>query len=259
MTMMTPRNRMSAQFKKVLASARVEWADGRREAAIKRATGVFLADGRDGFGPEDQPLFDAMLQQLRPPSGFSCWEDWFASEGSSETKDNTSSTTSVYRKVACTRLHIAAEAGDISRIDELIASGADVNAVFPDRELRWTPLCEAVFSDHLDVVRRLLENGARVGGGEITSAILSVKSVPVAELLCENGARCDDSDSLGRTVLARVVDALGSVELARFVAERSSPPTSAQVAVLESVAKDSSNQLRAVVQEFLRVTKNEHD
>ncbi len=53
-------------------------------------------------------------------------------------------------------IHEAAEEGDVDRVSQLLAEGADVNA--PDDE--GTPLQWALFADQLDVIRLLLQRGA---------------------------------------------------------------------------------------------------
>ncbi|MHC4206322.1 MAG: ankyrin repeat domain-containing protein, partial [Planctomycetota bacterium] len=61
----------------------------------------------------------------------------------------------------------AAYNGDVERVKQLIAKGADVNA---KRTNGKTPLLRAASRGHLDVVKVLLENGAKVdvGGGKYT-------------------------------------------------------------------------------------------
>jgi len=56
-------------------------------------------------------------------------------------------------------------AGDIATVEKLIAEGRDINGTAPDdngNETRTTPLMLATYRENEEVVRLLVENGARV-------------------------------------------------------------------------------------------------
>lgn len=207
------------------------------------------------FADDDRALFDAMLSRLLPPAGFPSWEAWFAHDAAQlrprDTRSDAEVVRDIERKRGRTALHDAAAAGDLARVEALLAGGADPNAVFRSGDLRWTPLCAAVQKDCIAVVRALLSAGASVAGSYVEPAILQSRSVAVAELLVAHGARFDEEDARGHTVFARVIDTCGDVELARFLAARTPPPSAAQRAVLERVMRQTSEPLRQVALAFL--------
>jgi hypothetical protein len=155
------------------------------------------------------------------------------------------------KKRGRTPLHDAAGRGALDEVEALLTAGADVNAVFAQRDLRWTPLCAAVLNDHLVVVKRLLDAGAKVEGDGLHPAIWSIGSVAVAEALFAAGARVDHLEERGYTVLARVVDVRRPLALAELVAARSPRPTAAQIEVLARVARQSTLELRELVARFV--------
>jgi len=57
-------------------------------------------------------------------------------------------------------LHAAIKAGDLAEVKRLIAQGVDVNASEGDGT--WTPLAEAAYRGHSEIVKVLLSNGAEV-------------------------------------------------------------------------------------------------
>ena len=238
-----------------LSEARALWKRKDVPAATERAARVFLVEGREVFGAADKPLFEAMLARLSPPQGFASWDAWFAHEQRTPTlrDDRTDSQVvdDIERKRGRLAIHTAADAGDLARVVKELDHGANVNAVFSNGTLRWTPLCGAVLGDHLALTEKLLAVGAKVSGAGITSAIFGVKSIPVAELLLAAGARLDESDAQGRTTFARVVDVCGPAPLARFLADHSPKPTPEQRQVLLGIAEQATPELRAIVTGFL--------
>jgi Ankyrin repeats (3 copies) len=193
-----------------LAKARAAWKATRRAAAIELAAGVFISEGREVFAKTDRALFDAMLEKLKPPVGYETWDAYFAAEPEGNHESDDAIVDRLQRERGKTKLHEAAERGRLASVEKLLADGADANAVHRNGELRWTPLCAAVFGDHRAVVERLLVAGARVDGKGVTAAIFGVQSVAVAKLLVDAGARLDVMDGLGRSVLARHVDVQSS-------------------------------------------------
>ncbi|MGB2862177.1 MAG: M56 family metallopeptidase, partial [Sedimentisphaerales bacterium] len=79
------------------------------------------------------------------------------------TEDNKPVATESERKPTKS-LHQAVVDGDIEQVKLLIAKGADVNASMAGQS--WTPLLDAANAGHAQVVKVLLENGAKVDVGD---------------------------------------------------------------------------------------------
>ena len=244
----------SKQSRGFLGEARTAFSDGNSDAATELATRVFLVEGRDAFGPSDKALFDAMLARLEPPAGFRSWDAFFKSGATTpeDTRTDDEVVDELEHKKGKSPVHDAAGAGDLAQVEALLKGGADVNAIYKRRDLRTTPLFDAVFENQLAVAKCLLEAGAKVDGKDIEPVIMGVKSVPMAELLIEKGAKLDVVDSSGRTVLARIVDTMGRVPLAELVAKKSPVmKDEKQRKVLERAMSQSSPELRAIAETFL--------
>jgi uncharacterized protein len=110
----------------------------------------------------------------------------------------------------------AVNAGDVARVQQLIAQGNDVNAVYP----AGTPLDLAAATGQTWIAGMLLDAGA-----DLDAASDSGRSHPlhlaalwnrtgVAQLLIDRGADLDVRDGCGRTPLA-VAAAYGNVEVAK--------------------------------------------
>ncbi len=234
----------SKQSRGLLGDARTAWTDGHSDAATELATRVFLAEGRDAFGPSDKALFAAMLARLEPPAGYRNWDAYFASGTAGEAPEP--------QEQGKSPLHDAASAGDLAQLEALLGAGVDANLTYKRRDLRITPLFEAVVENQLAAAKRLLAAGARVDGKDQEPVVMGVKSVPMAELLIEHGAKLDVVDSSGRTVFARIVDTLGRVPLAELVAKKSPMmKDEKQRKVLERAMSQSSPELREVAEKFL--------
>ena len=83
----------------------------------------------------------------------------------------------------------AASDNDLPALQRSLDQGADVNGIGQDDN---TPLIRAVFKNHLEAARWLLDHGAQVDqprlpGWDFTPLCL-VNSVPMAELLKQHGA-----------------------------------------------------------------------
>jgi ankyrin repeat protein len=106
-------------------------------------------------------------------------------------------------------LHLAARDGDVNRLDELLAAGADVNMQVRSGERRspeWgsTPLHYAVRDGHADVVKRLIEKGANVNAANdrgVTPLHRAIYDAGMAKLLLAAGAKTDAADERGETAL----------------------------------------------------------
>ena len=109
------------------------------------------------------------------------------------------------------RLHFAARDGDLARVEQLIDSGCDVNAV--DYGMNYTPLHYAVTQGHLPVVAYLLAKGADVNAhddetiGETPfGAAAASCSLDMAKLLVDAGANPIIPGWMGLTALDRAKD-----------------------------------------------------
>jgi ankyrin repeat protein len=94
--------------------------------------------------------------------------------------------------IRCDELHLAAEAGDVERVRELIAQGHDVNAF---DEIGHTPLHYAASGEYLGVAALLLQSGADVNahdesliGNTPLGEIAGNCSLKMAKLLVNAGA-----------------------------------------------------------------------
>ena len=76
-----------------------------------------------------------------------------------------------------TPLHRAAQFGNTAEVQNLIAQGANVNAV---DNFGHTPLHSAILGNHLPVVQTLVSSGANVNGGTVKPLLFaqSVSSSP---------------------------------------------------------------------------------
>lgn len=246
----------SKQSRGLLGEARAAWSDGNSEAATELATRVFLVEGREAFGPSDKALFSAMLARLEPPAGYRNWDAYFASSAADQAPEDTRTDDKVVddleHQKGKTKLHEAAEQGDLAAVEVLLAQGAAVDAVYTRRDLLTTPLFHAITAGHLAVAKRLVEAGAKVAGAGISPVIMAVNSIPMAELVLAQGAKLDAVDSSGRTLLTRIVDTLGKVPLAEFIATKSPVMKDAQQRkVLERAMSQSSPELRELAEQFL--------
>ncbi|MFH1038870.1 MAG: ankyrin repeat domain-containing protein [PVC group bacterium] len=100
-------------------------------------------------------------------------------------------------------LQKSASKGDLTKVNELIADGGDVNV--RDDE-GWTPIYHALQNNHAAVVEALLENGAdlnvRDPNGQTPLSLAVVYSgIETVELMIAAGAAVNVADSLGRTPL----------------------------------------------------------
>ena len=101
-------------------------------------------------------------------------------------------------------LHDAAEAGDLERVQVLVEQGVDKDCT--DNINNWTPLCIASQSNHLRVVRYLVEQGAdmeKASGLGVTPLVIASTYgyTEVVQYLLEQGANRDKADSVGWTSL----------------------------------------------------------
>ena len=106
-------------------------------------------------------------------------------------------------------LHEAVQSGNLDRVKEQVAQGADVN----QRDvLGATPLHDASWSGHLEIAQYLIEHGADVNarhaeGGSTPLAYAVIKNdYPMAEMLLGHGADVHTTDKSGGTPLHLAAD-----------------------------------------------------
>ena len=95
-------------------------------------------------------------------------------------------------------LNLAAREGDVSKIDALIASGADVNAHYAHSGVCDTPLFQAAFSGQNEAIRDLLKHGAGLGPESVAYKVANALACAEAghqattvKLLLASGAKTD--------------------------------------------------------------------
>lgn len=146
----------------------------------------------------------------------------------------------------------AVNRADLSRLAALLDAGADPNTVDPT--VGNSPLYNACFSDHMDVVQLLLARGADpnkrlvyrspVDGRveEDVVALMFVRSERVAAALLAAGADANAQDKQGRTPLMRAVVA-GPVEHVRLLIS-----SGARVSTRDRKGRTAADAVRARLQ-----------
>jgi ankyrin repeat protein len=113
----------------------------------------------------------------------------------------------------------AVTAGDRAAVEEVLASGVDVDSRAPDQA---TPLINAALGDQLTIAELLLSKGADVmarnsGGFTPLHAAAFSGSLPIAKLLLEKGAVLEDSANKSGVTPLIVAGEENHVELAGFL------------------------------------------
>lgn len=112
----------------------------------------------------------------------------------------------------------AANGGDVEKIKQILAQGADVN--FKDSD-GWTPLIIASNAGHFDLVRLLLDTGARIDlknnfGATAVIRAASQNRLEVLKYLVNKGGNVNDKDRNDRTALIEASVA-GHIETMKFL------------------------------------------
>jgi hypothetical protein len=116
---------------------------------------------------------------------------------------------------------VAARTGNLNRIEQLAAAGADLNVHAGVH--RWTPLLHAIHKNQPGSVRLLLDHGARVnepGGGGLTPLIMAAGYgyAGIAAMLLEAGADPELQTRDGTTALVAAVGGVPDID--RFTVGR---------------------------------------
>jgi ankyrin repeat protein len=106
-------------------------------------------------------------------------------------------------------LHAAACANDSTRVEKLLAEGADINAIDSNN---WTPLHVATAYERKSIAEILIKNGANInavgkfGNTPLFLAVIT-KNLEICELLISNGADVNTSrDDDGWSILHEAVE-----------------------------------------------------
>ncbi len=125
-----------------------------------------------------------------------------------------------------TPLMKAAEEGNTKKVQELIAAGAEVNAVYGEHYVRTTALLEAVKEGHTEVVKLLLDAGAKpdLKDGECNTALMYAVNMDNAQemvrLLLEAGASPRTKNLEGENALGMVLQCKVNDNLLPFLKAR---------------------------------------
>jgi ankyrin repeat protein len=103
-------------------------------------------------------------------------------------------------------LGVAINQGNVERVKKVIARGTDVNAKMSEG---WTPLTNAAYHGHLEIVQILIRSGADINGrkdsplngdGRTPLMIASGRGhIDIVKFLLENGADTELKDRGGKT------------------------------------------------------------
>ena len=109
----------------------------------------------------------------------------------------------------------AARGGDTTRLEQLLAAGADPNVQAGVNH--WTPLLHAIHKNQVGSVRVLLDHGARIdapGGGGVTPLIMAAGYgyTPIVRMLLDAGADPRLSDHHGTDALSAAVAGVPDID-----------------------------------------------
>lgn len=109
--------------------------------------------------------------------------------------------------------------GEIDRVEQVLAAGADVNS--KEADVGMTALMLAVMEEDIEIITLLLENGVDVNvqnkNGETALILASMFGyIEIVKLLLENGAVVDTKETLGMTALM-AASGEGHIEIVKLL------------------------------------------
>jgi ankyrin repeat protein len=128
------------------------------------------------------------------------------------------SVTAVYRLAIAGPIHDAAKSGDVATVEQLLASGTDVN----EKDAAFnTALHLASDNAHLEVIRVLVEKGSDINAGNLTDRTplhnaVRGRHADVVQILIVNGADVNKLNEVGMSPLDDTAD-WGVPEIAKML------------------------------------------
>jgi len=121
-------------------------------------------------------------------------------------------------------LFVAIRDGDHVRVQNLLRSGADVNAADADGT---TALMHSVIESDVKMMKLLLDSGADVNaknGQDSTALLYASVNLDMARLLLDRGARVNVKSKTGATPMSVAVTSFGSTAVLQLLAAKGAPP-----------------------------------
>jgi len=121
----------------------------------------------------------------------------------------------------------AAGEGDVSKVQEILDQGINVNCTLPDTQ---TPLFAAVENGHFEVVKLLLDRGATLDAVESQTTLhiaVSRGNKEITQLLLDRGVEIEATLSNGATALHVAIFVENNLEIVKLLLDRGAAITTA--------------------------------